>query len=381
MAMLFRGMQYLSGMRIIALCVSVSVSVSVSVILCIMPSLVLAGFDVGATKLDSLTKKIDWHGNYEFEYWDKEDKKDTFDAHKLVVWMGVELSKKVYVSAEIEYEHAPKLEVGDGATGGNGELKLDTAQLTYNITDNTSSHFGIFYAPFGIEYHSYPGHKNKLVTRPKAMKSGHIVPGTWSDVGMRLNHRMSGIGQVDFFVVNGDARNGGISRDSSSGGNNNKSVGMRLQFDQLMKGVNIGGSFTQGRWDKKDNFSTTLYGAHMKIETDQMSGVAYAPIFLGEYVSGSYENDSAMTNRDRDISGYYLQISSMVYKPLELAVRYGEYDSDEKVVSSEKEEISVGFTWHFYDHNVKLKGEYQWNDEQGKNKENDLFALQLVAYW
>ncbi|MFQ5431840.1 MAG: hypothetical protein ACE5EN_04960 [Nitrospinota bacterium] len=43
------------------------------------------GFDVGAVSVSSVADKIQWHGYYEFEYYDQEGSKSSYDAHKIVV--------------------------------------------------------------------------------------------------------------------------------------------------------------------------------------------------------------------------------------------------------------------------------------------------------
>ena len=337
-------------------------------------------FDIGATSASSISDKVQWHGYYDFEYFNAESKNDTFDIHKITVWMGVPINDKVFVSSEVEYEHFTRLESGTGeATGGGGELKLDNAMLRVTPVEGSVGYLGAFYVPFGIEYFSYPGFKNKLVSRPKVMKSGGIIPGTWSDVGLGFNQTFNNIGQVDFFAINGDANNGGISRDTSTGGNQNKSVGGRVQLDSLFEGVNVGASYVLGKWDN-DNDSYRV-GAHLRVDTDKIIGNAMAPTFIGEYVVGEDENDSSVAGMDKDVSGFYVQASSSVHQMVDIVARYGEYDNDEDKADNNKKETSVGFVLHLLD-NFQIKGEYQWNEEQGANKtDNDQLAIQVNANW
>ena len=338
------------------------------------------GFDIGATAASAIANKVQWHGYYDFEYFNAETKNDTFDIHKITVWMGVPINDKVFISSEVEYEHFTRLSGGTGdETGGSGELKLDNAMLRVTPVEGSVAFLGAFYVPFGIEYFSYPGFKNKLVSRPKVMKSGGIVPGTWSDVGIGFNQTFNGIGQADVFVINGDANNGGISRDTSSGGNQNKSVGGRVQLDSLFEGVNVGASYVLGKWDN-DNDSYRL-GAHLRVDTDKIFGIPMAPKFIGEYVTGEDENDSSVAGKDKDVSGFYVQASSSVHQNVDIVVRYGEYDNDDEKTDNNKKETSVGLVLHLLD-NFQIKGEYQWNEEQGANKtDNDQLAIQVNANW
>jgi hypothetical protein len=337
-------------------------------------------YDVGVVEALTTGDKVQWHGYYEFEYVDEDGKNSTYDAHKITVWMGVKLSEIAFLSSEVEYEHFPRLDNGDAAPGGSGEIKVDSAQLRLTPMAGTTGYFGIFYAPFGIEYLSYPGQKNKLNSRPKVMKSGGIVPGTWSVVGLGLTQVVNGFGTLDVYSINGDAKNGGISRDSKSGGNDSKSIAARVMFDQFAEGINIGGSYITGKYDVDDEFESTRVGAHIRFDSDIMTGISTAPVLIAEYVTGTDEMDSSVEGEDRDMMGYYVQLSSRVLPSIEIAARYGLYDSDEKKTDNEKTETSLGVTWYMTE-GVLLKGEYQWNGEEGTEKDNDKAILELVAYW
>ncbi|MDH5510356.1 MAG: hypothetical protein OEZ32_08375, partial [Nitrospinota bacterium] len=227
----------------------------ISTFICLFSSLILISpalaeenpaFDMDLAPAASDEPVVSFHGYYEFEHLSAERKNSTFDAHKLTIWMGVKLNPRAYLSSEIEYEHAPKV-TGDG--GGTGQIKVDSAQLRLTLTDSLAASFGIFYVPFGIEYLSYPGHINKLVTRPKAMKGGGVIPGTWSDVGAGATLGLGGWATADIYAVNGDARNGTISRDTDENGNESKTIGARLMLDKMAPGVNLGASYATGMWD------------------------------------------------------------------------------------------------------------------------------------
>lgn len=338
------------------------------------------GFDIGATSIASAAQKIQWHGYYEFEYWNTENNNNSFDAHKITIWMGVPINDKVFLSSEMEYEHFPRLRDKTQRAGGSGEIKVDSAQLRITPIENSVAYLGIFYVPFGIEYLSYPGQKNKLVTRPKVMKSGGVIPGTWSDVGIGFNQTFSGIGQVDFFVLNGDAKNGGISRDSSSGGNDNKSLGGRIMLDGLFEGLNVGASYVSGKWDTNDDNVSDRWGVHLRVDSNKIFGIDMAPVIIAEYVTGKDENASSVANIDKKVSGFYAQISSWIHPNVEIVARYGQYDNDKEKTDNRKSETSVGFILYLLD-NFQIKGEYQWNQEEGSKVDNNTAVLQVVAYW
>ena len=350
-----------------------------------MPSYAMAqsdgGFDIGAIGAPAASaNKIQWHGYYEFHYYDQEGSKSSYDAHKIVVWMGVPINDKVFLSSELEYEHFPRLEDGPAKTGGSGEVKVDSAQLSITPFEGFRGYVGIWYVPFGIEYLSYPGYKNKLVSRPKVMKSGGIIPGTWSDVGVGFSNAFEGIGHLDVYHINGDAKNGGISRDNKSGGNWSKSLGARLMLDGFADGFNVGASYVSGKWDADDQFNSVRTGIHLRADTDKLFGNERYPVLLGEFVTGKDEQASSVSGKDKKVTGYYAQISSRVTPLTELVARYGAYDNDEEAADNEKTETSFGVVLHLWD-NFQIKGEYQINGEEGTETDNNKFDFEIVAWW
>jgi hypothetical protein len=347
------------------------------------------GFDITAIVPTSSTEGIQWHGYYEFHYYDAEGEKSSYDAHKIVIWMGVPINDKVFLSSELEYEHFPRLEEAkfdstandiDKKTGGNGEIKVDSAQLSITPFEGFRGYVGIWYVPFGIEYLSYPGYKNKLVSRPKVMKSGGIIPGTWSEVGIGFNYAFEGIGHLDVYSINGDAKNGGISRDNKSGGNESKSLGFRVKLDGFADGFNIGASYVSGKWDEDDKYESVRTGVHLRVDSDKLFGNDVYPVLLGEWVTGKDENASSVSGKDKKVTGYYAQISSRVTPLAELVARYGAYDSDEEKADNGKTETSFGVVLHLWD-NFQIKGEYQMNGEEGTEKDNNKIDLEIVVWW
>ncbi|MBI4665589.1 MAG: hypothetical protein HY751_04170 [Nitrospinae bacterium] len=338
-------------------------------------------FDVTATaQPSSWQDRIAWHGYYQFEYTDQQSAHRTFDNHKITVWMGVKLNDRAYLSSEVEYEHAPKVENSAAVTGGSGKIKIDSATLRISPIDMTDVYMGVFYVPFGIEYYSYPGHKNKLVSRPKVMYKGKVIPGTWSDVGIGGAYVVNGAGEMDLYVVNGDGKNGGVSRDNSSGGNDSKSVGVRLMFNRFIDGINFGGSYISGKWDDLDLYKSDRLGLHLRADTDTVTGISWAPVLIAEYVTGKDEAASSLAGLDKEVSGYYVQVSSLIHPIVELAARYGQYDYDEKVTDNLRSETSIGIVGHVMD-GIQLKAEYQWNTEKAKEVQDDAVMLQAVAFW
>lgn len=331
-------------------------------------------------------------GYYEFELIDAENANTTFDAHKVVLHFSKQVvPNKVYVAAELEFEHFPRLDdSANSETGGDGELKLDSAIISIEATDTTRAYCGVFYVPFGIEFESYPGHKNKLITRPKAMKSNNIINGTWNDVGVAVEQKIAGVGKFDLYTVNGDANHGGVSRDSKTDeGGNSKSVGARISVTEAVKGLNIGASYVTGRYDYDaagDDMESKRWGIHVNVNLDELIGSAMGATLITEVVGGTDELDSSIAGEDRDVSGLYVQLSLKPAGPCEIVVRHDIYDNDSEVDDNENTATSIGFSHELYDH-TKLKLEYQMNEEgkanevAGEQVDNDQVIVGVVVDW
>jgi len=376
----------------------VLISLVVMLALMLTASLCLAEFDLGQTSVSS--SGMDIHGYYEFEYWDKQGDNETFDAHKIVIWMGkAVVPDKVYISAEFEYEHFPRLDgstnvtgtdtnadgnidtitTSSSNTGGDGEFKVDSAILSITPVKDTRVFMGIFYVPFGIEWESYPGHKNKLITRPRAMKGNNIIKGTWSDVGIGVEQKIAGVGKVDLYGINGDAKNGGVAEDT----NRSKSTGARVSLDSLVKGLNVGASYVTGRYNDTGAgaaLDSTRTGIHVKANISEILGGGLMDLTLiAENVTGKDEGAVA----DTKVEGSYYQLSLKPIDKLEVAARYDMIDDNTDAVDNGETSTSVGLSYEIYDH-TKLKIEHQANREEadlGAAGENDVWVAGVAVDW
>ncbi len=410
----------------------ISLVVSMSVVFAVSLCFASDDFDPDmVSDMGSTEEGMEIHGYYEFEWWDKENARGTFDAHKITIWMGKTISDEVYVSGEFEYEHFPRLEgaeidtdedddgtitsvEADNRAGGNGEIKLDAASASYTpkaLGGDTRLFCGVFYVPFGIEYDSYPGHMNKLITRPDPMRK--IIRGTWSDVGIGFEQKVPSVGSLSVYTVNGDAKNGGISRDSSGGGNAYQSIGAKLSISDAVEGLNIGGSYVTGNYDGRtaatataeaiDANNSSRFGAHLRIDGKDLYNCPAESTIIAEYVGGTDELASAVSGKDKTLSGYYAQLS---FRPLatldvgsnldtlEVAVRYESYDTDEEVDNNVQTNTSFGISYAIHEEfdlngklakGAKLKVEYQMREDEkdnGSDKvDDDVVVVGVAVNW
>lgn len=359
-----------------------------------------------STRVSSLAESLDFHGYLDLNYTDSQEsdtekdptKKDpslgnpSFDNNHLTLWTGWKIHEKVYAKAELEYEHTTNI----GAKGGgkDGELKVEVAQIDLNLTPSTRFSLGSIIVPFGIEAEAHASPVNRLVTRPTAARK--VIPGTWTDVGLWGNYILPRVGELALFVVNGDIRNGGVSRDNRRGndkkflgGNDGKSLGGRLRFNQLVPGLDFGLSLVSGKHDEKNNSNASRLGFHLAADLKQLFSLSRDLRVVGEWFGGRDEEGKVFTRPgsqkkeiyDAHLKGWYLQVGQGITPGVEAIARYGEYNTDREITDNRFRELSLGLGYNPLP-NLRFKVEYQWNREQGqKDADNNLLAGQAVVAW
>lgn len=231
-----------------------------------------------------------------------------FDAN-FALWFGADVNEHVSANAEIEYEHS------------GGELEVDQMQIVvapFGGRANTIT-FGKFYVPFGVEYLSYPAHRNVLVSRPYPMRT--IVPGTWADTGVKLAFETAAGGLPArlggaFYVTNGlgEASASKPDPDNSRDNNDDKAVGAQLRL--FSDKGEAGFSVSTGKWDANDDRRYRLAGVHAVLKTPHGE-------LRAEYVLGDYDLAGGPRGKPR---GYYAQYFHAFRETLGAAVRYDAVD-------------------------------------------------------
>lgn len=345
-----------------------------------------AGSSTSSTSVSSLAQRLDIHGYLDLEYFDNRQRgtsgNSTFDNHHLTLWSGWKISDMVYAKAEIEYEHANGISEGRSA-GDRGDIKVETAQIDITPLNNTRFSLGAFIVPFGIEGEAHASPINRLVTRPTVARQ--IIRGTWTDVGVWANQTVPGIGELALYMINGDGRNGGVNRDTQGGGNDGKTLGGRLRFNQLVNGLDMGVSLANGKHDPNNDSRSTRFGLHLATDLRQWLSLSRELSLRGEWLFGRDEKGSTVgpvgDKRDARLQGWYLQLVKGLSQDIEAIVRYGQYDEDQGISDNLKQELSVGLGYKLFS-NMKLKLEYQWNMEEGPRRaSNNLIAGQAVVNW
>ncbi len=293
-----------------------------------------------------------------------------------------------------------------------------------------STYFGIIWVPFALESENAASHLNKLITRPRSFISGdttlltegtNIFPGTFVDLGMVLSVKFKDIGHLELYIINGDVNTFGqldnkvsvidavpqIKQDLlaagipeeffeagglgslTSKGNSQKSGGLRVQLNEIIKGLNLGGSFIYGHW--AESLHAYRYAFHIDVSFKELFDISRNFVLRAEFVKGEDEGVPFFFQlppfpiNDQNVWGWYVLGSAELIKKIEFVARVGQSDADTKF-PKEKQfkilEISAGLLIHIMT-NALLKLEYQWILEDGvmDKIKNNLFAVNFVTFW
>lgn len=171
--------------------------------------------------------------------------RNTFGHQRLVPYIFADITEHVKFAAEIELERG-----GPDAPQGNGELKIEFAQMDYLINEAINLRAGVLLMPVGKFNLLHDSPLNDLVDRP--MVSRIIIPSTWFESGAGIFGTLypTTLSKIDYelYAVNGVSsvpnrsitdlglRNtkGSISRDRDD----NKGVVGRVAFSPML-GVEV----------------------------------------------------------------------------------------------------------------------------------------------
>src|SRR5262245_14907303 len=174
------------------------------------------------------TSFLTWHGYVSMEAHKQQEKIGTFDLHEFYLSAKAQVSQRVSVTAEFEYEHAPEKLV----------LPIQ-AYLDYAANPALVFRAGVFFAPIGIpRTYTLRGNKNRLV-RQVAL-THDLMFENWSEMGINVFGQFKNGFFYDTSVSNGmpntmatgdswfDAVNGLQSHTEDN--NNNKAVMGRFGY-------------------------------------------------------------------------------------------------------------------------------------------------------
>ena len=251
--------------------------------------------------------------DFQFRATEDEGGDNGFDQTRFIPFIYSDISDRVKLASEIEFEH--------GGIGGetDGEVKLEFATIDFLITDWLNWRGGLVLTPLGKFNLVHDSPLQDLTDRPIVDRL--IIPTTLTDVGMGFFGSVypSELSKLDYevYVTNGVFR--GLDADSTSRigvedgiresrndadfDNYNESpaeVG-RVAFSPFI-GLEFGGSFHTSRYDENNENQLTITAldfAYQKGPFELVGEGAYAFIETDDFAE-----DAGITD---DMWGYYLE--------------------------------------------------------------------------
>ena len=257
-------------------------------------------------------------GYMDFEYWASESDSGNhgFDQHRFIPFIYSDISDRVKLAAEIEFEHG-------GVEGGrDGEVILEFATIDFLLTDWLNYRAGFILTPLGKFNLIHDSPLQDITDRP--LVNQLIIPTTLTDAGMGFFGSLypTELGKLDYeiYITNGVFHGLDAAGDSdftanrglraSRGGfefdNENQSPGVvgRVAFSPFI-GLEFGGSAYTQRYDDNNENQITIpaldfayqrgpfelvgEGAYAFIETNDFAEEAgIADSMWGYYLEGRY---------------------------------------------------------------------------------------------
>jgi hypothetical protein len=289
----------------------------------------------------------------------------TFTAHRFVPFLYGQISDRVSVASEIEFEYGGAL-AGDEET--DGELKVEFAHVDFRLTDAFQFRGGVLLSPLGRFNLVHDSPVNDLTERP--LVDQQIIPTTLSEAGLgffgTIEPGASSVLSYEAYLVNGfneeilvtdgegptgevRIRNG---RGSARADNNNaRSLVARLGYSPML-GLDLGASAHTGRYTDRTTSSENLSIVALDARFNR------GPLeVLGEYaMSSAGLPDGVTLNGADDVSqgGFYLQgnwhfghglVGSMPASVWTGVVRFDQVDFDADVTGDRNRRLAVGLNF------------------------------------
>ena len=292
-------------------------------------------------------------------YMDMEFKADgdgsTFDQHRFVPFIFAEVSDRVHVASEIEFEHGGFV-AGDKDTGG--EIKLEFATVDFAITPALNFRGGVILSPLGRlnVFHDAP--MLDLTERPLVTR--YIIPTTLSESGMGffgvVYPSETMVLEYEAYLVNGfgpgavqdslrilDIR--GARGSQKNDNNNSRAFVGRLGVSPRL-GTEFGVSVHTGDYDDEGVHNLTVAAVDARFARGAFELLGEGALARGEY-QGSVSTETATAKA----VGFYLEgrlhllagaWNELPQSVLTAVVRVDYVDRDRTAVGLDDERLTLG---------------------------------------
>ena len=301
------------------------------------------------------------------------DEKKTFDQHRFIPFIHGEVSDRIHVMAELEFEHGGLVK---GSGDSDGEIKLEFATLDISFAESFSYRGGVILSPLGKFNLIHDSPLNDFTNRP--LVACEIVPTTLSEAGMGFFGTVypteAAVLGYELYLVNGFNEAAGArirsGRSSHKADNNEeKSLVGRLNYSPFL-GLDLGGSFHVGAYDDAGDHNLSIFALDADYNRGPFS-------FMGEYATAAVDGVAADSR-----SGYYGQVGfhfvPMVLAPFPNSIftasfRYDHIDLDTR----DETRLSVGLNFRPEEETV-MKLDYEIYDQ---DEDSSGFIFSVASYF
>jgi len=304
------------------------------------------------------------HGGVDLRYLSADNSEHKLFLHEAEIGIGAELTEWFDALVTVTKHHGESMEVEQAY----GKLKFEEI--------NTVVKGGKFFVNFGPE--NRVGFYDRRTVTPSAMRQGFFGNENWSDEGLEFAYKIP----VDFdSIITVGALNGnnektfGDDDENTSEDNNNFPVVLNLHNKVETEDwgdFTFGGSYTQGKWDTDDDYSTVLYGTDFAWKLGNFD-------FQGEYMFRNKESASG----DIEGAGFYvlgaytLPLEYKYLKNVEFLFAYGESNPDD---TSKETRYSPQLSFQLNE-NAKLRFLYDIRKENPTDTDNNRFIAQFAYHF
>lgn len=361
-------------------------------------------------------------GYMDFEYRRTEEannKDEGFDQKRLIPFIYSDVSDRVKLATEIEFEHGGP----NGNRKGDGEIKLEFATVDFLIRDEINLRAGIILSPLGKFNLVHDSPLQDLTDRPMVDRS--IIPTTLSESGAgffgtfyptelsKLDYEIYAVNGFEGLTAKGEARFNTIDGLREGKGsqkndvfNGDPAVVGRLAFSPFL-GLEFGGSFHTGAYDGNNDNNLTIAAFDTAYQMGPFE-------LVGEFANAFIERDSFAksphdVNKDGDFKdsgeqpvpddfwGYYIEpryhfmpgfLKAMAPKiftedsTFTAVTRWEQLDLDGNKV----DRITFGLNYRYTEDTV-FKLDYQINTatiddpDRPKESKSNTFLVSIATYF
>jgi len=267
------------------------------------------GLGPAASKVYGIEEGVSVGGYGEIQFEDKDDGPRTFDAQRVITYVGYRFDEHWVVNTEVELEHA--------STSKSGSASVEFATLDYLHSDRLNARAGLLLIPMGFVNERHEPTTFLSTGRPATER--RIIPSTWRENGIGI------FGQVDdsqggtpwsykLYAVNGLDGDGF----SASGLRGGRQKGSKAQADDIAlvasadviptEGLTVGGSLYSG--DSGQRTGEALGTTIAELHAEWQGGPLRVRALVAQASIGDTAAHNAATGAQvsDELEGHYIEL-------------------------------------------------------------------------